>query len=82
MARAFNRGCGSGGSGCGHVLACRYGGLRRKRCKFTITCDLFTIHTMLSASHVTANSSTNHYLHNDNKIGICFFLPSFIVFYY
>ena len=48
-----------------------------------ITCTLFTIHTILSASesHVTANSSTNHYLHDNNNIGICFFLLSFVLYY-
>ena len=48
-----------------------------------IMCGLFTIHTTLSVSesHVTANSSTNHYLHDDNNIGICFFLLSFVLYY-
>ena len=44
MAQAFNHGRGSGGSGCGHVLACQYGGLRRKdvNLQSCVICLLFT----------------------------------------
>ena len=68
---------------CGDGSGVKLADLEEKNVKNIIMCSLFTIHTMLSVSesHVTANSSTNHYLHDDNNIGICFFLLSFVLYY-
>ena len=66
---------------CGDGSGVKLADLEKKNVNL-IMCGLFTIHTTLSVSesHVTANSSTNHYLHDDN-IGICFFLLSFVLYY-